>query len=141
MRSILLIFGFVFLTGVAAQAATCSSKPQVLPHSGILATMTYYAKPGQESALYNELVAQNVLLANHHVDVPTLYRGPGGKGPAAMWTMTFPSWAAHDAWLKSADAVPESASDKANDKALGASALRMEHRHYVLHDGWAMNSC
>jgi hypothetical protein len=103
--------------------------------------MTYYARPGKEAALYNALVAQNTLLTTHHIQAPTLYRGPGGDGPAAMWTITFPTWAAHDAWLKSANAVPESASDKANDKIVDTATRRMEHRHYVLHDGWAVNPC
>jgi hypothetical protein len=140
MRSILLVLGLMLATGAASRAA-CSSKPQALPHAGILATMTYYAKPGAEAALYNGLVAQNTLLTSHHIEAPTLYRGPGGDAPSAMWTITFPSWAAHDSWLKSADAIPESASDKANDKAVEAATRRMEHRHYVLHDGWAVNSC
>jgi hypothetical protein len=141
MRSILLVLGLMFASSISSQAATCSSKPQTLPHVGILATMTYYAKPGQEAALYNGLVAQNTILTNHHVQAPMLYRGPGGDDPAAMWTIAFPSWAAHDAWLKSADAIPESASEKANDKATNAATQRMEHRHYVLHDGWAVTSC
>jgi hypothetical protein len=141
MRSILIIFGLMLATGAASRAAGCPSKPQVLPHVGILATMTYYAKPGKEAAIYNGLIAQDTLLTTHHIQTPMLYRGPGGDGPAAMWVITFPSWAAHDAWLKSADAVPESASDKANDKTVEAATRRMEHRHYVLHDGWAVNSC
>ena len=86
--------------------------------------MTYYAKPGHEAALYEGLVAQNSFLTAHHVQAPMLYRGPGRNGPAAFWTITFPSWAAHDAWLKSADAVPESASDKANDKAVDAGIVQ-----------------
>ena len=97
--------------------------------------MTYYARLGQENAIYQWLVQENQLLIRHGVEGFTVLRGPGGTGPAAEWEMTFGTMAAHDAWLKQSDkALP------AVD-AFEASVLRAEHRHYKFLDGWTYSPC
>jgi hypothetical protein len=116
-------------------AANCSGKTQDIHRTEILATMTYYAIPGKEDALYQGLARDDETLMRHGVAGYMLFRGPGGSGPAAMWQMTFPNFAAHDAWLKQADKV-----DPGNPPYM-PFVRRMEHRHYTLHDGWFVTLC
>jgi hypothetical protein len=63
--------------------AKCSDKPQTLHGPAILATMTYYARPGQDNAIYQGLFQQNQMLTKNGVEGFELFRGPGGSGPAA----------------------------------------------------------
>jgi hypothetical protein len=108
----------------------CTGKAVNITASGILSTMTYYARPGQESIIYSGLVQESKLLQQHGVQTFQVYRGPGGSGPAAQWQLISADFAAHDAWLKQADKILP------GDDPFEASVLRMEHRHYILHDGW-----
>lgn|GEM_PF-4820694 len=112
------------------RAATCTDHMTHLTGHPILSTMTYYARPGQENVVYASLVEQNEKLAARGIQTWVLYRGPGGSQPAAFWTLPSADFAAHDAWLKQVEkALPD-------DPVFDAAVLRMEHRHYVMHDGW-----
>jgi len=130
MRTLFALALVAIVSTSAAQAMTCSEKMMKLSASGILSTMTFYARPGQESVIYDGLVQEDKVLQQHGVQAFVVYRGPGGSGPAAQWQLTFPNFAAHDAWLKQADEVLP------GGDPFEASVLRMEHRHYLLHDGW-----
>jgi hypothetical protein len=129
MRGLFALAVVAIISTSPTQAMTCLGKAVSISASGILSTMTYYARPGQESVVYNGLIQESKLLQQHGVQAFQVYRGPGGSGPAAQWQLTSANFAAHDAWLKQVDKIlPDT-------DPFEASVLRMEHRHYVMHDG------
>jgi hypothetical protein len=125
----------------AHAAGQCSSKMQPMRGGSILATMSYWARPGKADALYRGVVTQNDWLARHGVRQYTIYRASGSNGPSVVWAMIFPSFKAHNAWLDATNRIHESPTDMANDKQLDAATLRVVHSHYVLHDAWSQTPC
>ena len=142
-RALLGLFVFALLcTGVSHSATTpCSSKPHAIHSGAILATMSYWARPGKTGELYNALAAENSLLARHGLRRYQLYRSSAGDGPQIVWAIEFPNFKAHDAWLDAAEKIHESPSEMAADRRADADSARMVHSHYLLHDGWSVNPC
>lgn len=118
-----------------SQAKPCSDQPQTVHGPSILSTSTYYARPGQEDAIYQGLVQKNQQLKKQGLKGFTVLRGPGGSGPAAEWQMTFETMAAHDTWYKQSSKV-----FPANDP-FDALMLRVDHSHYKFIDGWTFKAC
>src|SRR5579872_4543044 len=141
LRATLAFAAVTLLCVGTARAAACSSKPQPIKGGALLATMEYWPRPGQTDVLYQSLLADNQMLKRHGLRQYNLYKSSSSDGPALVWTISFPSVKAHDAWLDSADKIHESAAELANDKRMESATARVVHSHYVLHDGWAQTSC
>jgi hypothetical protein len=139
MKTLLFVFVCLSLAPLIADAK-CTPKMTRIAGGAILSTETLYARPGQDEALYRATILQNQTLARHHLATYTVYRGPGGTQPAVYWQMTFPNMTAHDAWFKAANNMVESASEKAADNRGEAATLRALHGHYVMKEGFSMDT-
>jgi len=134
-QALAVVAALQILAGSQSQAKSCSDQPTTVNGPLILATTTYYARPGQENTIYQGLIQENQVLTKHGIEGFTVLRGPGGAGPAAEWQMTFATLAAHDAWLKqSTKALPAA-------ESFDAAIFRVEHRHYKIIDGWNYSPC
>lgn len=107
----------------------------------MLATMSYWPRPGKADELYQGLVSENQTLAKHGLRQFALYRNSAKDGPALVWAIVFPNAKAHDAWLNAASKIHESPSEMAADKRVDGATSRMVHGHYLLQDGFTVTPC
>jgi hypothetical protein len=137
-RSVLFVAAiFCSLTATANAAGSCSANPRPIHGGAILATMSYWARPGKADELFRAVSVEDRMIAKNGLQPFRIFRGTGGKGPDVVWAMTFRDFKAHNAWYNATNKIHETPSEIADDKRANTDTLRMVHSHYLLHDAWA----